>query len=130
MSQEPSSLHRGFTLVEVLIVIVITSILAVFATQQYRKFLKRAAESYVQQNLTACLQELTMKYSENGSQNTINCSIKGCLENYTFTLFPNSTTLVSPSNCTFTYKNFTINCTIIPTASDASVMLVSCKAVQ
>jgi len=66
--------ERGFTLVELLIVIAIIAILAAVAIPQFTKYKKGAAASAMQGALATCASELAAMYADNGST-TSNCTI-------------------------------------------------------
>ena len=59
---------KGFTLVELLIVVAIIAILAAIAIPQYNKYTRKAAAANAQAALSACLSEAMAEFADSGSK--------------------------------------------------------------
>ena len=92
--------NKGFTLVELLIVIVVIAILAAVTVVAYNGLVGRAQDSMAQSGLSTAKKELTLYYQENGSYPLANECPNPSAGNICLSQQPGTTFVYTPNNST------------------------------
>lgn len=99
--------EKGFTLVELLIVVAIIAILAAIAIPQFAQYRQKAAASSGAGSFANYVSQLNAAYADTGTQTTLNGTIGTTA--VTFTLVP-ATGAVTAGTMSYSVKGLTITC--------------------
>ena len=105
-------IRRGFTLIEILIVLGILILLVSISIPIFIKYKKTAIVSYVQQNLVNCASQLMAEYANNGTD-TKNCTIDTSNDSCELEISENGSYIkISTSYCIFWVNGIKVKCEI------------------
>ncbi|NPA53411.1 MAG: prepilin-type N-terminal cleavage/methylation domain-containing protein [Aquificae bacterium] len=104
---------KGFSLIELLIVISIILLLAAIALPSFIKYKKRAEISNIQKLLTTCARELAVEYTQNSAILKKVCYFPETPDNCTLVLTPSTgKILLEADKCIMNISGYDVQCVV------------------